>query len=86
MGQTRATEQQLAVMAAQHVARQCDILNTLAEHDLQFAADLLQERLKSGSPLAEYILNASAAEVLLNSEMKQVVLLLREGDHHGAGH
>ncbi len=86
MGQTRATEQQLAVMAAQHVARQCDILNILAEYDPQIAAEVFQERITAGSPLAEYILNASAAEVLLNSEMKQVVLLLREGDHHGAGH
>ena len=86
MGQTRVTEQQLAVVAAQAVARQCDILNLLAEYDTQVAANVLQDRLEAGSPTAEYILNAPAVKVLLNNEMKQVVLLLREGDHHGTGH
>ena len=86
MGQTHISNRQLAYWAASEVARQCERLNKVAETTPEIAADILRNRIKDGNSIASYIVNASAAEVLLSKKMKEIVLLLREVEDHGTYH
>ncbi len=86
MGQTKISNRQLAYWAAQEVANQCEKLNKVATTAPETAADILRNRIKKGNAIASYIVNASAAEVLLSKKMKQIVILLREVKDHGKYH